>query len=612
MNIQSDTQSLESIFTGVETRYAVPHYQRDYSWSHDHRLELWNDIYTAFTNNSDYFLGSFVLNTENVDETGNLEIVDGQQRLTTLSTLFAVIRDISNAYLDDPSVDAFKAINHIDPNNKKQAKKAYLKSNQLIVHHSEPDNFFLQLNVKDQPIFRSKIQEEGLPLLLKEEQRAYTAEPRVMKAKKFFSKKIVEVFLARPDCFQQLERFITFCMTKLLLLRITVGSDTDAYLLFETLNDRGLDLSISDLVKNRLLMGCNGNAAKKEALLNKWNDLISKLQSSRFQAHDFLRFYWCAFHKNCTKKELYKEIKNELNGQDGELVLDKWNASADFFCQITDKELKFPSTSLHYGSIDSMYAELNTMGYSVYLPFFLRLHRDKPTLLPRVTPICLSYLFRVITIGNFSAGRAEERFNNAIDAVKDKKNEDAIIRCFTTDKESTDELFKERLRTHKFEDNKSVRYLLSKIHLHDVGAGHPLSSNVHLEHVLPQSASAWPSFNLDGRAREDWVYNIGNMTLLEDGINKSLQAKPFNEKVKRFKQRTAANESDRTAIPMSYQIFEAHDSSNRDWDFTWITERAAIFAEKAVSVWNLPVTTPSTSNTGGSSTDQNVDNSEQI
>ena len=610
MNIKSETQSLESIFTGVETRYAVPHYQRDYSWSHDHRLELWNDIYSAFINNNDYFLGSFVLNTENVESTGKLEIVDGQQRLTPLSTFFAVIRDISYTYCDQPENPAFDAINRLNEENKKAAKKAYLKSNQLIVHHSEPDNFFLELNSKDQPMFRSNIQEEGAALLTKEEQKAYTSEPRVSKAKKFFSRKVVEVFLSESNYFPQLERFITYSMTKLLLLRITVGSDTDAYLLFETLNDRGLDLSIADIVKNRLLMGCNGNEAKKAALLTKWNELVGELQKSRFQAHDFLRFYWCAFHVNCTKKELYKRIKEEIDGKDGEQVLDAWNSSADFFSQITDREIKFPSTTLQYGTIESIFAELKTIGYSVYLPLFLKLYRDRPSLLNEIEPICLNYLFRVISVGNFSAGRAKERFNAAIECINRGKEDSEVIDCFLTDKESTDKKFIERQRTHRFEENKTARYILSKIHLHDVRAGHPLNSSVHLEHVMPQSQSAWSDFNLKERAREDWAYSLGNMTLLEDKVNQSLQAKPFDEKVVRFQQRTNADEKDRTAIPMSYQIHETHRSSSRDWDDNWITERAGIFAEKAVSVWPLELRFD-TSQTEIEA-DQEIDNSEQI
>jgi hypothetical protein len=357
-------------------------------------------------------------------------------------------------------------------------------------------------------------------------------------------------------------------------------------------------------------MGCNGNNAKKAALLTKWHALVGELQKSRFQAHDFLRFYWCAFHANCTKKELYKKIRDEIDGKDGEQILDAWKASADFFSQITDRDMKFPSNTLQYGSIDSIYAELKSLGYSVYLPLLLKLHRDRPSLLDKIAPVCLNYLFRVISVGNFSAGRAEERFNSAIECINQGKNDDEVIDCFLTDKESTDDKFVERIRTLRFEENKTAKYILSKIHLHDVGAGHPLNSSVHLEHVMPQSQSAWPDFDLKGRAREEWVFSLGNMTLLEDKVNQSVQAKPFYEKVVRFQQRTNANEKDRTAIPMSYQIHETHLSSSRDWDDNWITERAGIFAEKAVSVWPLDLKIETTETE--SQEDQEIDNSEQI
>lgn len=611
MKIGSNTETLEHIFSGMDTKYAVPHYQRDYSWGPDQRMQLWSDIHSSFKKGNDYFLGSVVLNTENLDDTGCHEIVDGQQRLTTLTTLFAVVRDICDEYLSNPSNEAFNIIDHSDGNREK-ATRARNKASQLIVHYSEPDNYFLQLNEKDQPKFKSEIQKSSQALLRKPEQSAHKSESRLIKSKKFFSKKICEHFLQQNNGFINLDQFISFCMTRLKLLKITVGSDTDAYLLFETLNDRGLDLSISDLVKNRLLMSCDGDEPKKQSILAKWNELIEKLQNSRYQPHDFLRFYWCAFHKSCTKKELYKEVRNYLDGEEVETVVDSWNESADFFCEITAKNFRYPNGSLVEGKLNCFYAELNTLGYSVYLPLFLHLNAKRPEFLENIAPICLSYLFRVITIGNFSAGRAEDRFNKAIETAKNSSStlEDIKIH-FLTDPESADSSFEERIRKLKFEENKTARYFLSKIHSHEIGSGHSLNETIHLEHVLPQSKSSWAGFDCGDRTREDWVYNIGNMTLLEEGINKSLQAKPFTQKVERFKQRTAANESDRTAIPMSYRIYQSYESDGRDWNSTWIMERASYFAEQAKEVWKLDVVL-SEEEASSALDNDDIDNSEQI
>lgn len=598
MQIQSDPQTLERIFTGVSTRYAVPHYQRDYTWNLDQWAELWNDITTAFNANREYFLGSFVLNTENLESQGIYEIVDGQQRLSTFTILFSVIRDLARHYGQNPTNCAYSAMGLTQQSNTDKASRAATKASTLVVHLSEPDNYFLRLNDKDQPTFHEKIQKDGAPLLSKEERQTYKAESRLTKGKKFFTRKVLEEFLNDDQGFVQLEKFVTFCMTKLILLRIAVGSDNDAYLLFETLNDRGLDLSISDLVKNRLLLGCDGNDDKKKRVLEKWNDLISRLSKSRFQPHDYLRFYWCAFEEKCTKKELYRLIRDKLAEGDGEHLLDQWVESSEFFFEITDRNLRFPHNSLSLGSTQCSYAELNTLGYSVYIPLFLYLNRHRPTLLAQIAGPSASYLFRVITVGSFSAGRAESRFEKIQEAVERGDPDVAILGIFAQDPEAADDKFGERIRTQRFEDNKAARHFLSKWHLHENGEGHPLNHDVHLEHVLPQKDDAWPSFDLSGRAREDWVYSIGNMTLLEQGLNKSVQASPFSMKVARYRQRDQEN-TEGSAIPMTYRIASVHTEHSRDWDHEWIIERSEVFAMGAPEKWPLPTTVADTPESGG-------------
>jgi uncharacterized protein with ParB-like and HNH nuclease domain len=590
MQIQSEPQTLERIFYGVSTRYAVPHYQRDYTWNQDQWAELWNDITTAFHGNKEYFLGSFVLNTENLESQGIYEIVDGQQRLTTFTMLFSVIRDLAKHYGENPSDNAYGAMGLTHQVNREKAGRAATKSSLLVVHLSEPDNYFLRLNDKDHPVFHEKIQKEGPPLLSKEERQVYKAESRLTKGKKFFTRKVLEEFLNDDQGFVRLEKFVTFCMTKLILLKIAVGSDNDAYLLFETLNDRGLDLSISDLVKNRLLLGCNSDEEKKKRVLTKWNDLISRLGKSRFLPHDYLRFYWCAFEEKCTKKELYRLIRDKLSQTDGEHLLDAWLESSEFFCEITDRSLRFPHSGLSLGSTRCSYAELNTLGYSVYIPLFLYLHRHRRSLLDKIASPSASYLFRIITVGSFSAGRPESLFERIQQAVINGDSDETVLGIFSQDPEAADDKFQERLRTQRFEENKAARHFLSKWHLHENGQGHPLNQDVQLEHVLPQKEDAWPGFDLDGRAREDWVYTLGNMTLLEQALNKSLQASEFSTKVSRYRQRDGQN-PEGSALPMTYRIAVAHDTGGRVWDHAWISERTEWFAAGAAAIWPLPQST---------------------
>jgi hypothetical protein len=119
-----------------------------------------------------------------------------------------------------------------------------------------------------------------------------------------------------------------------------------------------------------------------------------------------------------------------------------------------------------------------------------------------------------------------------------------------------------------------------------------------LEHVLPQKEDAWPDFDLAGRAREDWVYSLGNMSLLEQALNKSLQASEFSAKVSRYRQRDVQN-PDGSALPMTYRIAKEYDTHDRLWEHNWITERCEIFAQGASAVWPLPISTQSTLESNG-------------
>jgi len=588
MDIQSKPQKLEDIFHGISTRYIVPHYQRDYTWAQDQWAELWRDVKSAFDARTDYFLGSFVLNSE-YNEDGQFEIVDGQQRLSTFTILFSAIRDISKFYTENSDHEAFSAMRGAGAENRQRALATFMKASILIVHQSAADNYYLRLNDKDQPIFRDNIQmhSEGEPYLTKESRRAPRSESRLIKCKKFLSGKVLEDFLKNEQGFALLERFVIYCMTKLILLRIQVSSDNDAYLLFETLNDRGLDLSIADLVKNRLLLGCEGDEEKKQRVLAKWNDLISQMSGSRFQTHDFLRFYWCAFEEKCTKKELYRLIRIKLGTDDGEGLLNNWLSSVEFFRTITDKDFKFPGSVTAFGSTECSYSELNSLGYSVHLPLFLYLNRHIPSILDEIARPVVSYLYRVITIGGFSAGRAEKKMDELLQEVKQSPESRGLIFKFLEDPEASDEKFSMRIKEQRFEDNKSARIFLAKWHLSEAGEGHPLSDKVHLEHILPQNEAAWEGFDCGGKERKDWVYALGNMTLLEQSVNKSIKDSVFSTKVGRFRQKNAECPLG-SALPMTYAIAKAHDEHQREWIISWIQERTETFSEKAHQLFSLP------------------------
>jgi len=591
MQIKPSDTTVEKIFYGIDTKYQVPHYQRDYDWTLDNLTELWSDILSAWKSNTDYFVGAIVFNEENRSSTSCWDIVDGQQRLASLTVLLAVVRDLAKNFSTKNSHSAFNGLDRSLASNRDKAERAVKKSEQLIVHAAEPDNYFLKLNDKDHPLFFDKIQKPGNALLDKAERKILKSDPRIIKAKKLFTTNLIEEFFFQLDGFVKLDEFITFCITRLRFLRIDVTTDNDAYLLFETLNDRGLDLSIADLVKNRLLLTCGTDAAKKSRVYSKWESITHLLKNSRYQPQVFLRFYWIAFHGNATKKQIYSKIKKYLSTiPDVENLVDEWATDAAFFAKITAKNLTYPVSSLSYsvGSTDQRYAEINSLRYSVCYPTLIYLNRKRPELLPQILPFVISYLFRLISIGGFAAGRAEKAFMNVLREITDGKGLSEIVTCFK-DEEVTDAKFKERIINNTFEDNDLAKYILAKLHEKSGGSGLQLRRDVHLEHVLPVKPTKWVSFNTKTRNIQDWIYSLGNMTLLEKELNISIQNDVFEKKVKYFGKQKGRKANDKTtAIPMTYEISGEFLTSGRTWDADWIEERTKQFALTACSVWDAP------------------------
>jgi uncharacterized protein with ParB-like and HNH nuclease domain len=600
MNIESESKKLQALFHGIDTKYIVPPYQRDYAWKDEHIDELWADLISAWKSDSPHFMGAVLLNSEKDASKSSHEIVDGQQRLATFTILFSTIRDICTLFISEPNNNAFEKIDSKGNKNKEKAENAKRKSSELVSYFDGDHNYFIQLNEKDHPVFFEKILKEGKPLLTKDERGTFKKENRIIKAKKVVSGYICDEFLELANAFDELDQFLKFCMTKLIFLQIKVKTDSDAYLLFETLNDRGAELSVADLIKNRLFLACAENESLKKRIIKKWENIVDHLlPTSRYGIQDFLRFYWIAFHANTTKKEIYDKIKRYItdNPSKVEELVDSWTKSAEYFSKITSKNLIYPYGKTGYKllSSDQFYAEINTLGYSVCYPVLLAAFKGNPDYLTKLLPVIVSFLFKVITICNYKAGRAEQVFQKVLKMIKDSSPLNEIIDCFKSNDVSDAEV---QLKTKEdtFEKNDIPKYLLSKIHEHLAGSGIRLSNDVQVEHVFPIKHDKWASFNRHGRSYDQIIYSIGNMTLLESSINQSVQNDIFKNKVQFYKKTRKAGRKSipGSAIELTYEIYNEYKSSKRSWSIEWIDERTQRFAELACQIWKItvPATAP--------------------
>lgn len=583
MDLKPDIKNIEKIFTGDATQYRVPLYQRDYSWTIDNVDELWADISTSLKNNSEYFMGTVVLNVDDNCE-DVFDIVDGQQRLATFTILFSTIRDLMELYNDAPTSNVFSAVVN-NSENKKIASKIGKMASDRILFYSEPDNYYLKLNKKDKGIFEKNIQTINKPLVSSEELKVKPHDNRLIKTKKTFAKKIVDDYISSQSDFTALRELVTHVSKKLKFMTLIVKNDYDAYLLFESLNSKGLDLSIADLLKNKMLMTCDSN--DKGKVLDNWDRMIDTLEKSRFSPVDFLRFYWVTYHKNVTKKELYKCIKEKLTKSSVVKFSSHLLKNAEAFSIITNKDLLYPSLDYKSNMDKKHFAEINTLKYSVCYPYILWCYENNSKLLSLSLPVIVNYLFRLISVCDIAVGIADATFSKALIEAKTKSPNDSIVKLFN-DAEIADTRFRDKMKQKQFYDNTIPKYILTKIYEHELGKETIIhKDSVHLEHILPQEYKKnWNDFDSGDHQIEDWIYCIGNMTLIDSTLNQSASNSKFSDKIKRYKQRTMAEQVG-TNIPITYKLHDQYKSGEKNWTAERIKSRASEFANLANMIWKL-------------------------
>lgn len=596
MKIKTYEINLESFFSGLSTRYQVPNYQRDYSWGADEIDQLWVDLIAAFATDSDYFAGTIVLNEEingHARIEGALDIVDGQQRLATLSIIFCIIRNIGKQCQADTTYLSNFARDEIFQNT---VGRIFTLAEDRLLHRSEPDNYFLRLNAKDNSIFFQQIQTFVPPRLGNDDLRLIKSESRLLKAKKILTRHVRNTFLAESTDIRQLYRFLVFLCKRLQFIQITVETDYDAYLLFESLNSKGLDLSTADLVKNKLLAICRADDEKRSRVLSTWNEIVTQLLESRFSNPvEFLRFYWIAFGANRpTKRDLYKVVRAKL--QEPEFDPERFTRdlleSVEHFVFLTHSARTWPSSEIPRGGLDQYVSEMNALRYAIHIPVFLYAMKYRSQdFLVVFSKKSLSFLFRLMTIGDFAVGVADATFTKILDKLRQTSprfSDQEILECFDAESEKIgDESFKSAFNTFTSENNQVCRYILSKIHIHEYGNEQiPKADEFHLEHVLPQNSTLWEEngFDFCGDSPDSLKYCLGNMTLLNKSLNSAISNRVFQEKVNSYQKRNA-NIQNGTTFPMTYEIYNRYVQLGEDWTVETIRRRCAQFAEVAPRVW---------------------------
>jgi len=250
-----DNKSIKQIFGDSDAFYQMPIYQRPYAWDKERVEQLWYDILDAYKNNSEdekndknYFLGSIVV----VKNSHAFEVVDGQQRLTTLTILFCVLRDLEL---------------NIDKKN--------------VIHNSIKDlvegkeRLKLTTHLNNQAFFEETI----LKKIDFSTSRKELYQNRFLQTA-FYFKDLIEKANDpnSEDYIQDFNAFIDYLFNRTTMIKVVCFDEGFAIKLFTVLNDRGLDLSPADIIKAYLLQYLDEN--KRANFIEVWKQLESVIEYS--------------------------------------------------------------------------------------------------------------------------------------------------------------------------------------------------------------------------------------------------------------------------------------------------------------------------------------------
>lgn len=542
--------------------YRVPRFQRDYSWGEEEWEDLWHDISDIVRGvEPAHYMGYLVLKTS---DNRNFDIIDGQQRLTTLSLIvLAAMKLIKELIAQDyHAADNQKRLDQL-----RASYIGYLDPVTLTTRNK------LTLNRNNDDYYRNYLATlaDHLP------QRGFPASTLTMrKSFLWFERRLRDHIANAADRGKALASFVETISDKLFFTVITVADELNAYRVFETLNARGVRLSATDLLKNYLFAVLAREASSNlDDLERHWDSIVDRLGSE--SVPEFLRTHWNSRHPLARQSELFKVIRTHITSRaDVFTLLREMDEDLDAYLALTQ-----PSGAA-WPPQWKAYAQELAM-FSVRLPFAMlmaakrRLSDDDFGALLRATVVIT---FRYNVIGSLHTGELE-RVYNAI-ALRLHRGElttwsqvsDALRPIYPSDEAFRTYFAEAALKTSQSRNAKIVRYILCQLEKQVSGQDFDYeSANYTIEHILPQSpAQGWEAF--DDRDLEQFVHRIGNMAMLEAGKNRDLGNRSYAEKRPILQQ---------SVFALTRQLAEEND----DWTPERLTAWQRKLARIAAGVWRI-------------------------
>ena len=498
----------------IETtkQFVIPLFQRFYVWDKVYWDTLWVDIIDLFDEEKgvthSHFLGSLVLIP---DETSSVSlqkftVIDGQQRLVTLQILLAAIRDIAKKN-GEP-----KLASEIED---KMLFNKYMEEN---------DGFYkLMLSENDQLAFKKILDNENHEL-----------NHRLTDCYKFFEKHILKNdHISSKSLFEIIANHLS-------LVAITLNTEENPYLVFESLNFKGQKLTEADLIRNYLFMRV---PQKKQKQIHQkyWKPIEDQLSNN---ITEFFRHYLMHSGDFVKQSEVYVTFKKRIASHNAPDTIESIKELADFsvyYAKLLDPNLESNE------ALRENLKRLNRLEITTIYPFLLNLYRDYHQKSLSVDDFCQivsileNYLLRRF-ICNLPSSELNKIFPPLYHQIQKQTDGNFLLSCkiilqnksYPSDNQVRKDLLERKLYG-RGDREKKTRFILESLEKHYKHKETVQFGKLTIEHVMPQTLDSWWKDHLGDQwseVHENYLHTIGNLTLT--GYNGELSNNAFPDKRKKF------------------------------------------------------------------------------
>lgn len=560
--IEAHEYQLLKIFS-EEFDYRIPPYQRPYSWTTDEVATLFDDLLDFYQNEKEdnYFLGSIVLIKEEDEATA--DVIDGQQRLTTLSILLSCI-----------------ASRVVDQDYKKELREYLIEPGKKSAGlKSKPR---LTLREKDNSFFKRYIQEINIDELMNLDLVKFN-EPKkhIVENAKVFLKKIDETFGTKQT---ELEEFSYFLLQRCYLVVVATSSEDSAFRIFSVMNNRGLPLLATDIIKSEIIGKIKLSDQGKYTDI--WEDLEEKLGRDDF--NNLFAHIRMIFSKSKAKKNLLDEFRTSVlpkfKDKPESFIEDTLVSYAESYFDIKNSE--YESTS-NASKINGILKWLNKIDNSDWMPpailYFAENKFSSEANLEFVKK--LERLAAYMHISSKDVNFRISRYAELISQIQDNRELSSLELT-----ESEKEDFRDKLNGDIYSMTSKRRnyFILRLDSFVSDGAAEYNPRKLTIEHVLPQTIdknSQWQELWFDGLSDEEqqmlhdkWIHKIANLVPLTKRKNSAAQNYDFDTKKDKYFKGNQGTSS----YALTTQVL-----NTSTWDLEAVEKRQKKLLDVFISKWKL-------------------------